>query len=89
MLIPENKHLFSVQISTCEHSGQFQLRENHLLDLGDSVVDKLTEIETKTSHRFDVNLYSSPNYGVCMLTDDESLCCSPELVKRRDLLICI
>lgn len=81
MLIPENKHLFSVQISTYEHNGHFQLCENCLLELRDFVADKFIETETKTSHRLYIALRSSLNDGVCMLTGDESLYCSPELVK--------
>lgn len=89
MVIPENKHLFSVQISAFKHDGQFQLGENHLLESRDSAADKLIEIKTKTSHELDVSLHSSPNYGVCMLTDDGFLYCSLELVERSDFLICI
>jgi len=89
VVIPENKQLFSVQISAFEQNGQFQLGENHLLELRDSAAGKLTEIETKTSHGPDVALHASPNCGICMLTDEGSLYCSPELVERSDLLMCI
>lgn len=82
MLIPENKHLFSVQISAYEHNGHFQLCENCLLELRDCVADKLTETDTKASYRLYIALHSSLNDGVYMLTDDESLYCSPELLKR-------
>lgn len=74
------------ETNSCLVSGSSCVK---ITEVADPAADKLTGIETKTSHEIDITLHSFPYYGVCMLSDDGSSYCSLELGERIDLLNCI